>query len=160
MSYEFDDTQNRTIEALANKMGTVGFFLSLAGLAALGAGLAGLLPVLAPVPDLPTQVPPEVSNAVAGWAEKVRSADQTRVYYGALTGLLQAMILLAAAIYTRRSAKSFRKVVQTAGNDVPHLMSALTALRNVFSLASTLLILAMLLALGAVGLSLYHRFMG
>lgn len=159
MSYEFDDAQNKVIDGLASKMGTVGFFLSLAGLAVLFAGLAGLLPTLAPVPELPGQVPPEVGKAMSQWAEQVKAQDQTRVYYGALAGLIQAMILLAAAMYTRRSAKNFQKVVQTAGNDISHLMQALTALRNVFSLASTLLVLAVLLALGAAGISLYYRYM-
>ena len=41
-------------------------------------------------------------------------------------------ILLAAALYTRRSAKNFRMVVQTAGDDIGHLMQALTALRNAY----------------------------
>lgn len=159
MSYEFDGGQNKIIESLASKMGTVGFFLSLAGLAVLFAGLAGLLPTLAPVPDLPAQVPPEVTEAVGKWAEQVKAADQTRVYYGALSGLLQAFILLAAAMYTRRSAKAFRQVVQTAGDDIGHLMGALTALRNVFSLTATLLVLAVLVALGAAGISLYYRYM-
>jgi len=158
MSYEFDNEQNKVIGGLASKMGTVGFFLSLAGLAVLFAGLAGLLPALAPVPELPGQIPPEVGAAVSKWAAEVQAADQTRVYYGALSGLLQAMILLAAAMYTRRSAKSFHKVVQTAGDDVGHLMRALTALRNVFSLTATLLVLAVLIALGAAGISLYYRF--
>ncbi len=159
MSYEFDDAQNKVIDGLASKMGTVGFFLSLAGLAVLFAGLAGLLPTLAPIPELPGQVPPEVGEAMSKWADQVKAQDQTRVYYGALAGLIQAMILLAAAMYTRRSAKNFQKVVQTAGNDISHLMQALTALRNVFSLASTLLVLAVLLALGAAGISLYYRYM-
>lgn len=159
MSYEFDNEQNRVIDTLASKMGTVGFFLSLAGLAVLVAGLAGLLPTLAPVPELPGQVPPEVGDAVKEWAAQVKAADKTRVYYGALAGLIQAMILLAAAMYTRRSAKAFRKVVQTAGDDIGHLMRALTALRNVFSLTATLLVLAVLVALGAAGISLYYRYM-
>lgn len=158
MAYEFDNAENKTIRGLADKMGTVGFFLFLAGLAVLFAGLAGLLPVLAPVPELPAQVPPEVGEAVGKWAEKVRAADQTRVYYGALAGLLQAMILLAAALYTRRSGKAFRQVVETAGDDIGHLMNALTALRNVFSLVATLLVVAVLVALGAAGVSLYVRY--
>lgn len=160
MSYEFDSEQNRVIDTLASKMGTVGFFLSLAGLAVLFAGLAGLLPTLAPVPELPGQVPPEVGDAMKKWADGVKAADQTRVYYGALAGLLQSMILLAAAMYTRRSSKAFRQVVQTAGDDINHLMNALKALRNVFSLTATLLVLAVLVALGAAGISLYTRYMG
>lgn len=159
MAYEFTPDENRTIDSLAGKMGVVGLFLWLTGLAVIVAGLAGLLPVLAPVPELPAQVPPEAKAALDQWVSKVQGLDHTRLYYGALAGLLQGVILIAAGHFTRRSAKSMRAVVNTSGHDISHLMQALGALRNAFSLGSTLLILGLLAALGAAGLSVYLRYL-
>ncbi|MCA9539139.1 MAG: hypothetical protein KC620_09660 [Myxococcales bacterium] len=161
MSYEFNREENRTIGALADKMGIVGLFFWLCGLAILLVGALGLAPLFAPTPEMPTQVPAEIADAVKGGLDQLRTGvetHRTEAWYGGIAAVIQGLIFIAAGLFTRRSAKYFRRIVQTAGDDLAHLMDALVALRGFFGLISTLLVLGLLLALGAAGFSLWTRY--
>lgn len=158
--YEFTGEQNALIDTLARKMGTVGTFLLLIGLGTLVLAALGFLPTVTDsLPGLPSGTPPEVLKAVEQYTA-FAAEQRTQVYYGALASALQALILLVSGVYVRRAGASFRQIVDTAGRDISHLLDALGALRGLFSLLSTLLILALLIALGVVGLRIYGHFYG
>lgn len=158
--YEFTGDQNALIRGLASKMGTVGFFLMLVGLGMLVLAGLGFLPTVTDaLPSLPDGVPPEVQGAIDRYTA-FAAERQTQVYYGALASGIQAIILLLSGVYVRRASASFRKIVDTEGEDISHLLTALGALRGLFSLLATLLILALLIAMAVIGLRIYAHLNG
>lgn len=158
--YEFTGDQNALIRTLASKMGTVGFFLILVGLGTLVLAVLGFLPtVTTELPTLPDGVPPEVLGAIERYTA-FAAERQSQVYYGALASGIQAVILLLSGVYVRRAAGAFRKIVDTEGQDITHLLTALGALKGLFSLLATLLILALIIALGVIGMRIYAQMNG
>lgn len=158
--YEFTGEQNALIDTLSRKMRTVGTFLLLIGLGTLTLAALGFLPTITDsLPGLPDGTPPEVADAVKRYTA-FAVEQRSQVYYAALASALQAIILLVSGVYVRRSAASFRQIVDTAGRDITHLLDALGSLKGLFSLLSTLLTLALLIALAVVGLRLYGHFYG
>lgn len=158
--YEFTGDQNALIDTLSRKMSTVGTFLLLIGLGTLVLAGLGFMPTVTDsLPGLPNGTPPEVLDAVKRYTA-FAAEQRTQVYYGALASALQALILIVSGVYVRRSARSFRQIVETAGRDISHLLDALGSLRGLFGLLSTLLMLALLIALAVVGLRIYGHFYG
>ncbi|MGK0359507.1 MAG: hypothetical protein ACI9U2_001809 [Bradymonadia bacterium] len=158
--YEFSGDENAIIRTLASKMGTVGFFLMLVGLGLLVLAALGFLPTVTDtLPALPAGLPPEVVGAVERYTA-FAAQSQMQAYYGALASGLQAIILLLSGVYVRRASGSFRKIVNTEGEDISHLLTALGALRGLFSLLATLLILTLIIALGVIGLRIYAQMNG
>jgi len=78
------------------------------------------------------------------------------MFVNAWLGLFYMILLtpeLLIGIWTLNAGKSFRLVVDTKGHDVPHLMSALGALRKLYTLMFWILIIGlafMVLAIVAV----------
>ncbi len=69
---------------------------------------------------------------------------------GGLPNLLQGIICIIFAVFTYRAADAFRRIVDSVGEDVTHLMVALNSLRSLYRLqviilavAATILILAL-----------------
>lgn len=155
--YEFNQEQNQVIGSLASKMSLVGLFLILIGLGAAVLAVVGLLPLIGKAPTLPSEVPKEVADAFQRY-QVYAQGNQEQLYYGVLAGALQALILIMGGVYVRRSAKAFRQIVDSAGQDITHLISALTSLRGLFGILYSLLILGLLLALGMLGMRLWAQF--
>lgn len=59
----------------------------------------------------------------------------------------QGAFNLAVALWVIRGARAFEHVVDTEGEDIPHLMSALGELRKVFNLQRIMILVALLAAL-------------
>lgn len=74
--------------------------------------------------------------------------------YAGVTGLF--FLLLGA--WTRSAGRSFRKIVDTQGNDITNLMNAVSSLQSMYALLHLLLVGALLAGLVAVGLTLYQYF--
>jgi hypothetical protein len=68
------------------------------------------------------------------------------------------LIFLLQGVWTRSSAASFQKIVDTRGNDISHLMDAVGSLQAMYGQVHMLLVVGLLAGLAAIGLSLYHYF--
>ncbi len=113
---EFDAQQSALIKDLANAMTWV--CIPLLALGALY--LAGFVQVL------------------------LETFARPRIWPMAVYVLLASVFFLAIGIWTSRAAASFQKIAETSGQDMTHLMSALSNLRNLYGLLR-LLVLAYLI---------------
>src|SRR5262249_24235914 len=91
------------------------------------------------------------------------SLDQIPTDNTFLTGMavftgITGLIFLLQGVWTRSAGGSFQKIVDTQGNDVAHLMSAIGSLRAMYGQVYMLLLAALLAGLMAVGLTIYHYF--
>ncbi|MCB9548515.1 MAG: hypothetical protein H6706_22125 [Myxococcales bacterium] len=154
--YEFSGDQNRIIGNLAGKMSVVGLFLILIGLGVAIMAVVGFLPLLGEMPSIPDAVAPEVRDAFLQYTTYAKG-NREQLYFGTLAGALQALILLISGVYVRRSAAAFRRIVDSAGRDITHLIDALISLRGLFGILYTLLLLGFLLALGGIGFKLWTQ---
>ena len=154
--YEFSANQNQLIGFLAGRMNLVGIFLMLLGLGVAMLAVISLLPLLGQVPELPAQLPPEAIDLFKRYEVYARG-NREPLYYGALAGALQALILIISGVYVRRSANSFRRIVESQGRDISHLMDALVSLRGLFGILHTLLVLGLVLAAGLVAFRLWSQ---
>jgi hypothetical protein len=83
--YEFSANQNQLIGFLARRMNVVGIFLVLIGLGVATLSVISLMPLLGNVPELPSQVPPEVLDTFRRYEQYARG-NREPFYYGALAG--------------------------------------------------------------------------
>jgi hypothetical protein len=68
--------------------------------------------------------------------------------------LLQTILLVLFGVWVNNASNSFRKIVETTGEDIPHLMTAIDSLRKLYRLQFVLLTSIVLLFLATLGLSL------
>ena len=68
------------------------------------------------------------------------------------------LIFLLQGIWTRSSAASFRKIVDTRGNDIDNLMNAVGSLQSMYGQIYLLLLAGLLAGVVAIGLTVYHYF--
>ncbi len=61
---------------------------------------------------------------------------------GGLAALFQGAILLVFAVFTYKAADAFRRIVDSTGEDITHLMRALCSLRSLYRLQVTILAVA------------------
>jgi hypothetical protein len=169
--YEFTHEQNVQIANLAGKMKFVGLFSALFGLFAL------LITVLTVTFIFRDRLPAGFRAKAGDWIQKAKDKlpedlqKQAEDYAlnkiptdnNFLTGVavfcgVTGLIFLLQGVWARSSAASFRKIVDTRGNDITNLMNALGSLRAMYSMVYMLLVLALLAGLIALGLTLYHYF--
>jgi hypothetical protein len=167
--YEFTEEQNKQIGSLAGKMRFVGLFSVLFGLFAL---LITLLTVLFIFRDrLPAGFREKAKEYYQKAKEKLPddlklqaeeySFDKIPTDHSFLVGValfagVTGLIFLLQGIWTRSSAGSFQKIVDTQGNDVTNLMNAIGSLQTMYGLLYLLLAGALLAGLVAIGLTLYR----
>jgi ABC-type dipeptide/oligopeptide/nickel transport system permease subunit len=60
-------------------------------------------------------------------------------------------------VWTGSAAGSFKRIVDTRGSDISHLMEALSALHKMYAMIYTLIIIGLLLFLAAVGLFIFAQ---
>jgi len=161
--YEFNETQNKNLSGLASKMNFVGFF-------SVAFGVIGLLitavVIFAIFRDrLPASWKEKLENVAEKAAEKAQIQESWKTLPGNnhLWGIaayvgVTSVFFLFLGVWTRSSAAAFRKIVDTRGNDISHLMDALGSLGNMYGLLHTLLVVALLAGLVAVGLAVYQNF--
>jgi len=156
--YEFSHEQNALIGSLATKMRFVGLFLAVVGVLNL---LVALLVVVAVYRDrVPQrwldQLPADARAKVE--EQKDRLPDNSHLWGVALNTAVVGLFYLVMGVWTRSAGDSFRKIVDTQGSDVSHLMGALSSLHSMYALVYTLLVLTIVLGLLALALTLYRQF--
>ena len=159
--YEFTQEQNRLIGALAGRMRGVGLFLIvLAVLNLLFAVLVVAVIYRARLPqDYVDSVVKKVGDATKTDVQKeLANLPPDKHLWGiAIFSAVNFLIYLLVGVWTREAAGSFRKIVDTQGNDMSHLMNALAALNKMYTLISTLIVVGLLLFLAAVGYFAYSQ---
>jgi len=125
--FEFNGEQNKTINELADGMGSVGLLMKLLGTAFLV--LFGLT---------------------------LYHAIQTQGNYAPAAGLGAGTLLcLSIGFWTGGSAHSFRRIVETKNEDVWHLMNALESLRNMYGLLRGIVLLSLVLLMVGLGVTAF-----
>jgi len=71
-----------------------------------------------------------------------------------LAQIIQGVLLAFIGVWTRSSARSFQLVVDTKGNDIANLMSALSELRRLYNLQRWVMIVALVLMVAAFALGI------
>jgi hypothetical protein len=169
--YEFTEDQNRQIGSLAGSMRFVGFCSVIYGVVAL---LITLLAVLFIFRD---RLPAGFREKAAEYYQKAKAklpedlqkqtdeyaVDKLPAQNNFLMGVaifcgVTGLFFLLQGIWARSSAASFRKVVDTQGNDITNLMNAIGELRTMYGLLYLLLGAALLAGLVAIGLTVYMYF--
>jgi hypothetical protein len=168
--YEFSGEQNRLIGSLAGKMSFVGLLAVIMGVLNV---LMALLVVLAVYRD---RIPADWKAKTKEYVEKAREklpedvrkqADEYSLdklpandhLWGIAIGAgATGLFYLLLGIWTRSAAGSFRKIVDTRGNDIRNLMDGLGSLHRMYSLLYTLLMLILLAGIVALGLTLYRYY--
>ena len=169
-NYEFSSDQNKLIGSLAGKMSFVGLLAVILGVLNL---LMALLVVVAVYRD---RIPADWKAKTNEYVEKAREKlpedvrKQAEQYsldklppnnhlWGIAIGTgAGGLFYLLLGIWTRSASKSFRKIVDTRGNDISNLMNGLLSLHRMYSLLYTLLLLVLLAGLVSVGLTLYKHY--
>jgi hypothetical protein len=169
--YEFTEDQNRQIGSLAASMRFVGLFSVIFGVVAL---LITLLAVLFIFRD---RLPAGFREKAADYYQKAKanlpeelkkqgedySFDKIPTNNNFLIGAaifcgVTGLFFLLQGIWARTAAGSFRKIVDTRGNDITNLMNAVGSLRTMYGLLYLLLAAALLGGLVAIGLTVYMYF--
>jgi hypothetical protein len=165
--YEFTEEQNRLLGSLAGRMSFVGLFCVVVGISNI------LLALLVVGAIFRNQVPAEWKSKTAEYMKKlpddVRSQAEkysleqlpaNHYLWGvAINGAVVGLFYLLLGTWTRSAASSFQRIVDTKGNDIAHLMRALSSLYSMYSLIWTLLVLTLLAALLGLALTVYLAFM-
>jgi hypothetical protein len=169
--YEFTEDQNQQIRGLAGSMRFVGLFSAVFG------GVALVLTLLAVLFIFRDRLPAGFRAKAADYYQKAKaklpedlqkqaeeySVDKIPTGNNFLVGVaifcaVTGLIFLLQGIWARSSAASFQKIVDTRGNDITNLMSAVGALRTMYGLVHLLLGAALLGGLVAIGLTVYMYF--
>ena len=160
--FEFDDAQNQTISSLARKMGLVGFVMTFFGILQMINGISALF--MSRNPDrtltaaekagMPQEQLAMLKEALAGdfWSSPLTAS--------AIAFTIAGLFLLMVGIWTRQASGGFAGIVQTKGQDVSRLMSALDALNRTFGIIYYTMLTAAIISLVSLGISLWHSWRG
>ena len=113
-SYEFNSTQEKLVQALANKMRFVSFFLIAIGILRFITGIVALI-----------RGTPLIDTIISG-------------------AIISGIIILLIGFWTYTAASSFNRIVKTQGNDIENLMNALKELRKLYTLQFWLFIIVLI----------------
>jgi hypothetical protein len=169
--YEFTEQQNSQLRSLAGKMRFVGFFSAAFAVIAL---IVCLLTVAFLFRDrLPSgfrekageylrkaqaSLPEDLKKQASDYAlDKIPTGNNFLTGVAIFTGVT-GLIFLLQGVWMRASAASFQRIVDTRGNDIDHLMSALGSLQSMYGQVYMLLLAGLLAGLAAIGLTVYHYF--
>jgi hypothetical protein len=169
--YEFTEAQNKEVGSLAGRMRFVGLFSVVFGLFAL---LITLLTVLFIYRDrLPAgfrekakdyyqkareKLPADLKEQAAEYSLDKIPTDNSFLVGVAIFSGVTGLIFLLQGVWTRSSAASFQKIVDTRGNDITNLMNAISSLQTMYGLLYLLLAGSLLAGLVAIGLTCYRYF--
>jgi hypothetical protein len=153
--YEFTEEQNRLVGSLAGKMSFVGSFAVIVGvvnilLALLVIGAIYRNHIPAEWKSKTTEYMQKLPDDVRKQAESYtldRLPPNNYLWGIAVNGVIVGLFYLLLGVWTRSAASSFRLIVNTRGNDITHLMNALSSLYSMYNLIWTLLVLTLLAAL-------------
>lgn len=68
-----------------------------------------------------------------------------------ITGLILGLVYALIGVWTFDAARSFRKIVDTQGSDISHLIDALKDMRRIYTLQFWVILVASILILIAIG---------
>lgn len=119
-SYEFNSTQEKLVQALANKMRFVSFFLIAIGILRFITGIVALI-----------RGAPLIDTIISG-------------------AIISGIIILLIGFWTYTAASSFNRIVKTQGNDIENLMNALKELRKLYTLQFWLFIIVLIAIIIAI----------
>jgi uncharacterized membrane protein YhaH (DUF805 family) len=135
--YEFSAADNSVFGGLAGKMRFVGIFLIVVGVLYLF--LAGLIAIGA------------ISGQSVTTTQKTDGGvvvTQRNLHIGHTIGyLVGGIIYLCLGVWTGNGAVAFRRIVDTQGSDISHLMEAVTNLRKLYTLQYWLIFIALIVML-------------
>lgn len=128
--YEFDAAQNTMLGDLSSKMRFVGLILIIVGALSL----------------------------VGGILATVRGGGTAALSEG-ITSLISGVLYAIVGVWTRKAAASFQQIVDTEGQDIINLSSALAELLKLYTLEFWIMVIALVLFVvgaiaGAAGASL------
>jgi hypothetical protein len=159
--YEFSPAQNEVFGALSSRMQGVGLFLVV--VAILNFLVAGLV-VLA---IYRTKLPEDYVKVVLEKASETTRTDlnaqlsklppDNHLWGIAISNAVNGLLYLLIGVWTRSAAGSFKKIVETQGGDIHHLMEALTSLNKMYTLIYTLILLGLLLIVATIALVVYAQ---
>jgi hypothetical protein len=171
--YEFTEAQNKQIGSLAGNMRFVGLFSVIFGVVAL------LITLLAALYIFRDRLPAGYREKAADYYKQAKaklpedlqkqadeySLDKIPTDNNYLVGVasfcgVTGLFFLLQGVWMRSSAASFRKIVDTKGNDITNLMNAVGGLKSMYGLLSLLLALALLAGLAAIAWTVYMYFVG
>jgi hypothetical protein len=132
--YEFNTAENELFAALAAKMRFVGLVLGVLGAIYLILGALLIFMALSGQAPIATTQPPAGGTATTG-----RLGVEHSIGY-----IIGGIIYLAMGGWTRNGAAAFRRIVDTEGSDIPHLMEAATNLRKVYTLQFWLILIGLI----------------
>ncbi|PSO92314.1 MAG: hypothetical protein BRC46_08850 [Cyanobacteria bacterium QS_6_48_18] len=124
-SYEFNSTQEKLVQALANKMRFVSFFLIAIGILRFITGIVALI-----------RGTPLIDTIISG-------------------AIISGIIILLIGFWTYTAASSFNRIVKTQGNDIENLMNALKELRKLYTLQFWLFIIVLIAIIIAIIASIF-----
>jgi hypothetical protein len=125
-NYEFSEEQNKTIGSLAYSMRGVGFFYAVLGLASLA--FYGYT----------------LYRMVLGSGLEIKDAFTWNLIQNqSVQGIVSGLLFLIFGILTRSAAGHLQRVVDTRGDDVAHLMTALGRLGGAFRLLYFVIVIAL-----------------
>jgi hypothetical protein len=87
--------------------------------------------------------------------DKIPSDNRYLAGVAIFTGVT-GLIFLLQGVWTRSSAGSFQKIVDTKGNDITNLMNAVGSLQSMYGQIYLLLLLGLLAGLVAIGITVNH----
>src|SRR5262249_49092846 len=70
----------------------------------------------------------------------------------AISSAVNGLIYLLIGVWTQSAAGSFKKIVDTQGSDIHHLMDALSSLNKMYTLIYTIIVIGLLCLLAMIGL--------
>jgi hypothetical protein len=159
--YEFDQNQNFLFSALAVRMRLVGLFLAAVGVLNI---LAGLIVIVA---IYRAKLPQDYVDSVLQKTSEATKADvkaqldklppDNQLWGLAIGGLVNGLLYLLIAVWTRSAAASFQRIVATRGHDISNLMDALVSLNKMYTLIYTIIVIGLLLILVTLGLFLFAQ---
>jgi hypothetical protein len=160
--YEFTQDQNKVIGALAGRMHGVGIFLIFVAI------LNFVVMALVITAIYRNKLPPDYLQKVLTKASEATKADvqsqldqlppNTQLWGIAISTGVNGLIYLLIGAWTRGASGSFKKIVDTTGHDITHLMEAVSSLHKMYSLIYTLIVVGILLFLAATGLFFWEYF--
>jgi hypothetical protein len=133
--YEFSAAENVTLGALAGKMRFVGLFLAVVGVIyLLLAGSIIVMSIAGQGVSVTETKTPAGTTVVAR-----RLGVEHSIGY-----IIGGLLYLFMGMWTGNSAAAFRRIVDTQGSDIRHLMEAVNNLRKLYTLQYWLILLALI----------------
>jgi len=161
--YEFSPAQNDIFGGLARRMRGVGAFLIVVALLNfLVAALVVLAIYRAKLPEDYVKVVLEKASETTRTdlnAQLAKLPPDNHLWGIAISNAVNGLLYLLLGVWTRSAAGSFKKIVDTSGSDIGHLMEALSALDRMYGLIYTIIVIGLLLFLAAMGLFIYAQMM-